>query len=211
MQALQIKMFLPPQHSNNIVTYLSQSTDPILQNFKFELQEISHNHLIQNYMCRSSASSLIYDGHVLSKMLKIRIYKIIILPVVLYEHGIWSLNLKEEHKTTTVWKQSAQENIWTWKGWSEQFRILYNEKLCDLYRSSHIVRIVKFRRLQWAGHVVTMGETSNVYRLSVGKTSQKTSTWRLRRRWGDNIKVENRLWESEEDGTGSGLCPILWY
>jgi hypothetical protein len=44
---------------------------------------------------------------------------------------------------------------------SGQFRILYYKKLCDLHRSCRIVRIVKPRQLQWAGHVDRMGERSN--------------------------------------------------
>jgi hypothetical protein len=46
----------------------------------------------------SSASLLIYDGHLLSKMLKIRIYETVILPVVMYEHGMSLLILKEQHE-----------------------------------------------------------------------------------------------------------------
>jgi len=57
-----------------------------------------------------------------------------------------------------------------------QFRILHIEELCDLYRSSTIVRLVKSRRLWWAGHVARMGET-NSYRILMGKCL-KMAAWR---------------------------------
>jgi hypothetical protein len=46
---------------------------------------------------------------------------------------------------------------------------LHNEELHNLYSSPSIIRIVKSRRMRWAGHVARMGETRNVYRLFVGK------------------------------------------
>jgi hypothetical protein len=49
------------------------------------------------------------------------------------------------------------------------FIILHNEELHDLYSSPSIIRIIKSRRIRWAGHVARMGEKKNVYRLSVGK------------------------------------------
>jgi hypothetical protein len=66
-------------------------------------------------------------------------------------------------------------------GW----RKLYNEELHDLYSSPSIIRIIKARRMRWAGHVARMGEKGNAYRLLVGKP-----LGRLRRRWVDNIRMD---------------------
>jgi hypothetical protein len=71
-------------------------------------------------------------------------------------------------------------------GW----RKLHNEELHNLYSSPSKIRIIKSRRLRWAGHVARMGEKRNVYRLLVGKPEGKRPLGRLRRRWMDNIKMD---------------------
>jgi hypothetical protein len=72
------------------------------------------------------------------------------------------------------------------RGW----RQLHNEELHNLYTSSSIIRIIKSRRMRWAGHVARMGEKRNVYRLLVGKPEGKRPLGRPRRRWIDNIKMD---------------------
>jgi hypothetical protein len=70
-------------------------------------------------------------------------------------------------------------------GW----RKLHNEELHNLYSSPSIIRIIKSRRMRWAGHVALMGEKRNVYRL-VGKPEGKRPLRRPRRRWIDNNKTD---------------------
>jgi hypothetical protein len=70
-------------------------------------------------------------------------------------------------------------------GW----RKLHNEELYNLYSSPSIIRIIKSRRMRWAGHVARMGEKRNVYWLLVGKSEGKRPPGRPRRRWIDNIKM----------------------
>jgi hypothetical protein len=60
-------------------------------------------------------------------------------------------------------------------------RKLHNEELHNLYSSPSIIRIIKSRRLRWAGHVARMGEKRNVYRLLVGKPEGKRPLGRPRR------------------------------
>jgi hypothetical protein len=71
-------------------------------------------------------------------------------------------------------------------GW----RKLHNEKLHNLHSSPSIIRIIKSRRMRWAGHVARMGEERNVYRLLVGKPEGKRPLGRPRRRWIDNIQMD---------------------
>jgi hypothetical protein len=71
-------------------------------------------------------------------------------------------------------------------GW----RKLHNEELHNLYSSPSIIRIIKSRRMRWAGRVVRMGEKRNVYRLLVGKPEGKRPLGGPRRRWIDNIKMD---------------------
>ena len=69
-------------------------------------------------------------------------------------------------------------------------RKLYKEELNDLYSLPNIVRVVKSRRMRWAGHVARMGENRGVHRLLVGKPEGKRLLGRPRRRWEDNIKMD---------------------
>jgi hypothetical protein len=78
-------------------------------------------------------------------------------------------------------------------------RKLHNEELNDLYSLPNIVRMVKSRRMRWAGHVARMGEERGVHRVLVGKPEGKSPLGRPRRRWEDNIKLD-----VEEIGGGRG-------
>ena len=70
-----------------------------------------------------------------------------------------------------------------------EWRKLHNEVLSDLYSLPKIVRVVKSRRMGWAGHVARMGQGRGVYRELVGKPEGKRPLGRPRRRWEDNIKM----------------------
>jgi hypothetical protein len=71
-------------------------------------------------------------------------------------------------------------------GW----RKLHNEELHNLYSSPSIIRIIKSRKMRWAGHVTRIGEKRNVYKLLVGKPEGKRPLGRPRRGWIDNIKMD---------------------
>jgi len=73
-----------------------------------------------------------------------------------------------------------------------EWRKLHNEELRDLYPLPNIVRVVKSRRMRWAGHVVQMGEERGVHRVLVGKPEGKRPLGRPRRRCEDNIKMDLR-------------------
>jgi hypothetical protein len=66
---------------------------------------------------------------------------------------------------------------------------LHNEELHNLYSSPIIIRIIKSRRMRWAGHVARMGEKSNVYRLLVEGPEGNCPLRRPRRSWVDSIKM----------------------
>jgi hypothetical protein len=66
-------------------------------------------------------------------------------------------------------------------------RKLRNEELHNLYSSPNIIRIIKSRRMRWAGHVAPMGSKRNAYRILVGKPEEKRPPGRPRHRWVDNI------------------------
>jgi hypothetical protein len=67
-----------------------------------------------------------------------------------------------------------------------------NEELHNLYSSPSIIRMIKSRRMRWAGHVARMGEKRNAYRILVGKPEDTRPLGRPRRRWVDDIKMDLR-------------------
>jgi hypothetical protein len=73
-------------------------------------------------------------------------------------------------------------------GW----RKLHNEELLNLYSSPNIIRMIKSRKMRWAGYVARMREKRNACRILVGKPEGKRSLGRPRCRWMDNIKVDLR-------------------
>jgi hypothetical protein len=74
-------------------------------------------------------------------------------------------------------------------GLTGEWRKLHNEELNDLYSSPNIVKVIKSRRMRWAGHVARMEEERGVHKVLVGKPEEKRPLGRPRRRWENNIKM----------------------
>ena len=70
-----------------------------------------------------------------------------------------------------------------------EWRRLHKEELNDLYCLLNIVRVIKSRRMRWAGHVACMGEERGVYRVLVGKPEGRRQLGRPKRRLVDNIRM----------------------
>jgi len=130
-------------------------------------------------------------SRLLSKNLKIKIYRNIILPVVLYGCETWSLSLREERRLR-VFENKVLRRIFGPRidEVTGDWRRLHNEEINVLYSSPNIMRVIKSRRVRWAGHVVSMGEERGVYRVLVGKPEGKRPLGRPRRRWVHNIRMD---------------------
>ena len=132
------------------------------------------------------------SSRLLSKNLKIKIYRTIILPVVLYGCETWSLTLREERKLR-VFENMVLRKIFGPRRdeVTGEWRRLYNEELNDFYSSPNIVRVIKSRRMRWAGHVARMGEErGDVCRVLVGKPEGRKPLGRPRSRWVYNIRMD---------------------
>jgi hypothetical protein len=95
------------------------------------------------------------SSRLISKNLKIKIYKTVILPVVLYGFETWSPTLGEEHRLR-VFENSVLRIFGPEREEDGSWRKLHNDELHDLYSSPNIVRVIKSRRMRWAGHVARM-------------------------------------------------------
>jgi len=140
------------------------------------------------------------SSRLLSKYLKIKIYRTIILPVVLYGCETWSLTLREEQRLR-VFENRVLRKVFGPKRdeVTREWRKLHNEKLNDRYSLPNIVRVVKSRRMRWAGHVARMGDDRGVHKMLVGKPEGQRPLGRPRRRLEDNIKMD-----LQEVGGGRG-------
>ena len=113
------------------------------------------------------------------------------MSVVLYGSETWSLTLREERKLMVFENKVLRRILGPRRDdVTGEWRRLHNEELNDLYCSPNIVRVIKWRRMVWAGHVARMGEERGVYRVLVGKPEGRRPMGRPRRRWVDNIGMD---------------------
>jgi hypothetical protein len=107
--------------------------------------------------CYNSVQNLcVFLSH--KKNLKIKIYKTVILPIILYGCETWSLTLREEHRLRVFENRVLKRMFGPKMGEDRSWRKLHNDELHSLYSSPNIVRVIKSRRMRWAGHVARMGE-----------------------------------------------------
>jgi hypothetical protein len=92
--------------------------------------------------------------------------------------------LREEHRLRVLQNRGPKrEEDGSW-------RKLHIDELHSLYSSPNIVRVIKSRRMRWAGHVARMGEGRDVYRVLIGRPEGKRPLGRPRHKWEDNIKTD---------------------
>jgi len=133
----------------------------------------------------------IFFFHVAVQEIKDKIIRTIILPVVLYGFEAWSLTLREGRKLR-VFENMVLRRIFGPRRVevTGEWRRLHTLELSDLYASPNIVRVIKSRRMRWAGHVACMGEEREAYNFLVGKPEGKRPMGRPRRRWVNNIGMD---------------------
>jgi len=178
---------------------IDNSTFERVEEFKYLETTLTHQNSIPEEIksrlrsvnvCYHSVQNLLSSG-LLSKNLKIKIFRTIILPVVLYGCETWLLKLREERRLRVfenrvlrrIFGPRRDEVMGEW-------RRLHNKELNDLYSSPNIEVVIKSRRMRWAGNVAHMREERGVYRVLVGKPEGRRPLRRPRRRWGDNIRMD---------------------
>ena len=105
----------------------------------------------------------------LSKNFKIKIYKAIILSVVLYGCETWSLTLREERRLRVFKNKILRRIFGNKRDENGKWRRLHNEEYHSLYHSPNIVRLIKSRRLRWSRHVARMEDDRSFFKILTGK------------------------------------------
>jgi hypothetical protein len=106
--------------------------------------------------------------------------------------------LSEEHRLRDFENRVLRRIFGPKREEDVSWRKLHNDELHDLYSLPNIVRVIKSRRMRWAGHIARMGEGRGVYRVLVGRPEGKRPLGRPRCKWEDNIKLDFR--KREIDG-----------
>jgi len=114
------------------------------------------------------------SSRLLSRNLKIKIYRNIILPVAVYGCETWSLTLRVERRPR-VFENRVLRRIFVPRRdeVTGEWRKLHTEEVNDLYCSPNILRVIKSRRMRWSGHVARMGERRGLYSVLMGKSEGK--------------------------------------
>jgi hypothetical protein len=128
------------------------------------------------------------SSRLISTNLKIKIYKTVILPVVLYGCETCSLTLGEEHRLRVSENRVLRRTFGPKREKDGSWKKLHIYELHNVYSSPNIVRVIKPKRMRWAGHVALMGEGRDVYRILIWRSEGKRPLGRPRCRWEDNIK-----------------------
>jgi hypothetical protein len=125
--------------------------------------------------CYHSVQSIL-SSRLLSSNVKVKIYKTIILPVVLYGCETWSLTLREESRLRVFENRILRRMFGPKRDEvTGEWRKLHNEELHNLYSSPDIIRQLKSRRMRWAGHVARMLGEKSVQDFG-GKARRKETT-----------------------------------
>jgi hypothetical protein len=128
-----------------------------------DIQDEIKSRLNSGNACYYSVQNIL-SSHLMSKNLKIKIYKTVILPVVLCGCETWSLTLGEEHRLRVFENRVLRKIFGPKREEDGSWRKLHNDELHSLYSSSNVVRVIRSGKMRWAGHVARMGEGRGVYR-----------------------------------------------
>ena len=191
-------MFRDQNAGQNHSVRIDNSTFERVEEFKYlgttltiesSIREEIKSRLRSGNACYRSVHNLL-SSRLLHKKLKIKLYRTKIFPVVLCGCEAWSPTLREERKLRVFENMVLRRTFGPRRDEvTGEWRRLHNEELSDLYPSPNIVRVIKSRRMRWAGHVARMGEERGAYWVLVGKPEGRRPLGRPRRRRVDNIKT----------------------
>jgi hypothetical protein len=133
------------------------------------------------------ALTKIMKSREISSSTKLKIYKKIIRPIVMYGCEGWTMSEHME-EALRVWERKILSKVYGLKRDTNGWRICRNKELQDQYRSADIVTSIIVRRLEWAGHIARMDDEKVVKRVFLGNPGGRRKLGRPRLRWLDCVE-----------------------
>ncbi|KAI5637686.1 hypothetical protein NE865_08080 [Phthorimaea operculella] len=142
---------------------------------------------IQNALRCSAALHKVLTSKLISRRTKVRIYKTVIRPILMYGCETWTLTLKEEEKLLVAERKILRKILGPVKNEDGIWRIRKNKEIEDIVREPNIIGESKAARLRWLGHVERMEEDRAVKKAYLGRPMGKRPVGRPRYRWTDEV------------------------
>lgn len=159
----------------------------------------SANSLREEIDCRIAAGNRslfalasVFRSKVLQRSAKIRVYKTLLRPIVLYGAEAWTLTQAEEEKLLVFERNVLRRIFGPVQEPNGDWRRRYNEELKNLYHEPNIVAVAKSNRLRWAGHVLRMDPSETTHKIFNARSYDEKSRGRPRMTWISNIEEDLR-------------------
>ncbi|CAG9130045.1 unnamed protein product [Plutella xylostella] len=147
---------------------------------------------IQSFLRCSAALHKVLTSRLLSRNTKLRIYKTVIRPILMYGCEAWTLTQKEESKLLVAERKVLRKIFGPRQRPDGSWRVLKNAELEDLMAGANIVGETKAHRLRWLGHLQRMGEDRSAKRAYMGRPTGRRPVGRPRYRWSDAVEADLR-------------------
>ena len=170
-----------------------------VRNFRYLGSMVSRNNDIQieikeklatGNRCLRSLNKIIQSRYI-SKKVKIRIYKTIIKPAVVYGSESWTISERVASMLAT-WERKILRKIYGPTKDKGTWRIRTNQEIYDLYKDNDIVIDIKVRRIEWLGHICRMNDTRLPRMILNAKLDGRRKVGRPRLRWIDDVQADLR-------------------
>lgn len=147
---------------------------------------------IQNALRCSAALHKVLVSKLLSRSTKIRIYKTVIRPILMYGCEAWTLTLKEENRLLVAERKILRKILGFVLRPDGSRRVLKNAEIEELVCQPNIIGETKAHRLRWLGHMERMGEDRSVKKAYLGRPTGRRPVGRPRYRWDDVVQADLR-------------------
>lgn len=151
---------------------------------KVEIQE----RMIKGTKCAAMMKNVL-RAKIVSRNIKLKIYKTIIKPVVLYGCELWKLNQKER-ESLAVWERRILRGIFGGKKEGEQWKRRTNTELQQLYKEAPIINVIRAQRIRWLGHVSRLPDSRIPKQVLVGGISGRRGRGRPRTQWLEMVEKD---------------------
>ena len=153
---------------------------------------------IQNALRCSAALHRVLVSKLLSRSTKIRIYKTVVRPILMYGCEAWTLTLKEEDRLLVAERKILRKIFGPIQRSDGSWRVRKNAEIEELLAAPNIVGETKSHRLRWLGHLERMGGNRAVKRAYEGSVTGRRPVGRPRYRWRDMVTADLRELQAED-------------